>query len=89
MLSNIPVLNTRLASLRASFPTAVMGPDLYAYYNANQSLIGGDNIHPTDPDGYAAYRQLWADALVTNVYNATSSGVLVHRAKRLHVGAIQ
>jgi lysophospholipase L1-like esterase len=87
LLANVPILNTRLTSLFASFPTAIHGPDLYAFYNANQSLIGGDGIHPTDPDGYAAYRNLWANALLANVYSAQGQ-TLLHR-RGLHVGSVQ
>lgn len=75
---NGPTINTRLAALFAAFPTAIQGPDLWAYFQANQSLIGGDGIHPTDPAGYNAYRQLWANTLLSTVY---SSGSLITRRK--------
>ena len=62
-----PGLNAKIAELYANFPQVVHGPDLWAYFQAHQSLISGDNLHPSDA-GYIAYRQQWADAMIANVY---------------------
>ncbi len=89
LLANVPIINTKLAQLRASYPTSLVGPDLYAYFNANQSLINAsDHIHPVDPDGYAALRQLWADALVANVYNASSGQSVLRSRRAMHTGLL-
>ena len=58
--ANVPVLNQQIAALEAEFPQIVPGPDLYAYFKANQGLISGDGIHPTWDNGYAGLRQQWA-----------------------------
>jgi lysophospholipase L1-like esterase len=67
--ANGPTINTRIASLMTTFPQIVHGPDLWAYFQANQSLINDNDVHPTT-DGYGAYRQQWADALIANVYTS-------------------
>lgn len=74
LLANVPTLNSEIDTLYTTFPQIVHGPDLYSFFNANQSLISGDGIHPTDPAGYTAYRQQWAQALVTNLYAPSSVG---------------
>lgn len=75
LLANVSTLNTVIQGLYTTFPQIVKGPDLYAYFNAHQSEIGSDGIHPTDPflstgNGYVDYRSQWAAALVANVYAA-------------------
>jgi lysophospholipase L1-like esterase len=62
-----PGMNAKIAQLYANFPQVVHGPDLWTYYQTHQSLISGDNLHPSDA-GYTAYRQQWASAMLTNVY---------------------
>ena len=62
-----PGLNAKIQLLYATFPQVVHGPDLWAYFSAHQSLISGDDLHPST-SGYVAYRQQWADAMVANVY---------------------
>lgn len=79
LLANVPTLNAVIDTLYTTYPSIVHGPDLYAYFNANQSLISGDGIHPIDPDGYTAYRQQWASALVANVYTAAGQKYLIHK----------
>jgi lysophospholipase L1-like esterase len=78
--ANGPEINTRLTALFASYQTAIAGPDLWAYFSANPNLINAVDVHPTDPDGYAAYRQQWANALITNIY--TNSRRLVIQRRR-------
>lgn len=86
--ANGPTINTALASLFASYPSIIQGPDLWAYFSANQSLISNDGIHPTDPslsqgNGYIAYRQQWANALISSVYSSgTAYVVRGHRIGR-------
>lgn len=79
LLANVPTLNAIIDTLYITYPSIVHGPDLYTYFNANQSLIGGDGIHPTDPAGYTAYRQQWASALALNVYTAVGQKYLIHK----------
>lgn len=66
--ANGPTVNAALAALFAANPQCIQGPDLWAFFQANQSLISGDGIHPTLPDGYAAYQQQWVDALLAGPY---------------------
>ena len=69
---NGPEINTRLAALAVAFPTTVVGPDLWAYFEANQSLIVDNDVHPTLPAGYAAYQVQWMNALIASVYTSGS-----------------
>jgi hypothetical protein len=66
--ANGPTVNADLQSLLAQFPQAVAGPDEWSYFQAHQSLIGGDCIHPTIGAGNAAYRQVYVNALLSSVY---------------------
>lgn len=66
--TNVQTLNGYIDAVIAANPGAIAGPDLWAYFNANQSLISGDGIHPTDPAGYAAYRVQWANWATANIY---------------------
>jgi lysophospholipase L1-like esterase len=65
-------LNRQLAKLKADYramnKTIIDGPDLWSYFQAHQNLIEAGGIHPTAPDGYNAYRDLWSDAMIANVY---------------------
>lgn len=71
-LSTVPNYNAKIDLLVGSNPGVLKGPDFYAYYFNNQSLINSsDGIHPTDPAGYAAYRTLWANWLLTFIYGTT------------------
>jgi lysophospholipase L1-like esterase len=63
----IPTLNQQIDALYAAYPQVVKGPDLFAFFQSNQSLIGSDCVHPTD-SGYYAMRKLWADTMLSNVY---------------------
>jgi lysophospholipase L1-like esterase len=65
-------LNRQLAKLKADYramnKTIIDGPDLWTYFEAHQNLIETGGVHPTIPDGYIAYRDLWSDAMIANVY---------------------
>jgi hypothetical protein len=65
-------LNKQLAKLKADYraqgKTVIDGPDLWHFFEANPTLIGTGDIHPTTPDGYVAYRNQWAAAIIANVY---------------------
>lgn len=65
--ANAPAMNAAIDSLIASNPGAIAGPDLWSFFNANQSLISGDDVHP-NAAGYTALRQQWALALEDTVY---------------------
>ena len=80
--TNGPTINANLATLFTTFPSIIQGPDLWAYFQANQSLISGDGIHPTLYAGYIAYRQQWASALIANAYTAKAGQYLLgnHRS---------
>jgi lysophospholipase L1-like esterase len=67
ILTYVPQLNQQIDALYTAFPQVVHGPDLWAFFNANQSLIGPDCIHPTDA-GYTALRQQWVNTAVATVY---------------------
>jgi lysophospholipase L1-like esterase len=85
IVANGPTINAALAALFAANPTIIQGPDLWAYFSANPSLISTDGIHPTDPalgqgNGYIAYRQQWATTLLATVYASVIPSI--RRAKR-------
>ena len=63
-----PSLNAQIDALYKNFPQIIKGPDLWTFFQHNQSLISNDNIHPTSA-GIAAYRQQWANAMLAEVYN--------------------
>lgn len=86
LLANVPTLNGYIDTLIAANPGCIAGPDLYTYFNANQSLIDSDGIHPTNPTGYNAYRTQWVNWAVANIYR----NVLVTTAQsRFKVRAVQ
>jgi hypothetical protein len=90
---NGPTINSALASLFASFPQIIQGPDLWSYFQANQSLISADGIHPTDPaigqgNGYVAYRQQWATSLLSSVYTARAAAPPVNTTLTARKGTI-
>lgn len=62
-----PQLNAQIDALYTNYPQIIKGPDLWTFFQHNQSLISNDNIHPTSA-GIAAYRQQWANAMLTEVY---------------------
>jgi len=66
---NAPALNQKIADLYAAYPQIIHGPDLWAYFQANQALISSDCVHPTQ-QGFVALRQQWANAMLANVYNS-------------------
>lgn len=68
IVANGPTVNAAIDALIAANPGCIAGPDLWAYFQANQSLISGDGIHPTDPAGYAAYRLQWVNWATGNIY---------------------
>jgi hypothetical protein len=82
-----PLLNQQIDLLYQAYPQVVRGPDLWAYFQANQGLISSDCIHPSIPAGMGAYRQQWATAMLSNVYNgsnpaaATATGAPTRTAK--------
>jgi hypothetical protein len=67
--ANVPTLNAVIEQLYSEYPQIIHGPDLYTYFNNNQSLISNDNIHPTDPAGYTAYRTQWVNAMEPVIYS--------------------
>lgn len=77
--ANGPTVNTALAALAVANPTAIVGPDLWTYFQNNQSLISGDNLHPTDPAGYLAYRAQWANALLSTIYSSGNNVFVKNR----------
>ena len=62
-----PAFNAKIQALYTAFPQVDRGPDLWAYYQANQSLISSDDLHPTTA-GYAAYRQQWVNTMLATYY---------------------
>jgi hypothetical protein len=69
--ANVPLYNQKIQTLYTNFPQIIKGPDLYAYFNTNQSYVSGnDCIHPSDP-GMGNYRQLWANTMISAVYTST------------------
>ena len=68
--ANAPALNQKIDALYAAYPAIVPGPDLWSYLQANQNLVSGDCVHPTD-QGYIGMRQQWANAMLIRVYGTT------------------
>src|SRR5262249_36799668 len=68
----VPLYNQQIQNLYAAYPQIVKGPDLYTFFQNNQGLISADCIHPSDT-GMGAYRQQWANTMLTNVYGAGSA----------------
>lgn len=66
LLANVPTLNSQIASIISSNSGTLSGPDLYAYFNAHQSEIDVDGIHPTNPTGYNNYRTQWVNWALNN-----------------------
>jgi len=71
--TNGPALNQQIERLYSTYPVIVHGPDLWSYFQANPSLISSDCVHPTG-QGFAALRQQWANAMLTNVYHLSAGG---------------
>jgi lysophospholipase L1-like esterase len=71
--ANVITLNGIIASLIASNPGCIAGPDLYGYFSTHQSDISNDGLHPTDPsqgngNGYVNYKTQWVNWASTNIY---------------------
>jgi len=88
LLANAPTINTKILTLKASFPSIILGPDLYAYFSTHQSLIDVDNIHPTLPAGYVAYQNLWLNFFLNSLYKAVVGSPYI-REMRHTSGRIQ
>ncbi len=65
---NGPLLNQQIQQLYAAYPRIVRGPDLWTYFQNNPGLISGDDLHPSEGPGMAAYRQQWANQMLASVY---------------------
>jgi lysophospholipase L1-like esterase len=61
-----PALNARIDQLYRAFPQVVHGPNLWVYFQGHPNLISGDGVHPNE-QGYGAYRQQWAQAMLAAV----------------------
>jgi hypothetical protein len=66
--SNGPALNAMIDRIVAGDPRILAGPDLYAFFKQHPKLIGDDHLHPASPEGYQAYRDLWARWALRAVY---------------------
>lgn len=83
IIANGPTINTAIDTLVSSNPGTLAGPDLWAYFQANQTLIDVDNIHMTDPAGYAAYRTQWLNWATANIYNLKNMQTSVQSAYKV------
>jgi hypothetical protein len=81
-----PGFNAKIQALYTAYPQIVHGPDLWTFFANNQSLIGGDNLHPSTV-GYGAYRQQWANAMLANVYAAASGPAVTLTPSSLSFGS--
>jgi len=68
--ANVPGLNQQIDALYAAYPQIVHGPDLWSFFQTNQSFISSDCVHPT-AQGYYAMRKQWANAMLASVYNTS------------------
>ena len=71
--ANGPRINSAIKDLWAVHPEIVHGPDLWSYFQANQALMARDCIHPSIPEGAAAYRRLYGQAMLREVYRVSDS----------------
>jgi hypothetical protein len=62
LAADLPALNARIAQLYIDYSQVVRGPDLFAFFQANQSLISSDDLHPTT-EGFFRLKKLWADTM--------------------------
>lgn len=61
--------NEKVAQLYNEYGDMLIhGPDFYAFFKADPSLLSADGVHPSN-DGYEAMRKLWAETMYENVYN--------------------
>jgi hypothetical protein len=70
--TNVVTLNSVIATLIASNPGCIAGPDLYTWLHDNPGDLSSDNLHPTDPqlgqgNGYVDYRTQWVN-WARNIY---------------------
>lgn len=65
----VPLLNVKIKALYQAFPKILPGPDLWTFFQQHQDQISQDTIHPTDA-GFGAYRQQWADTMLTEVFHS-------------------
>ncbi len=65
-----PSYNAQIDALYKAYPQIMEGPDLWTFFQNNQSYISSDNVHPT-AEGFNAMRQQWANAMLAAVYNDT------------------
>jgi lysophospholipase L1-like esterase len=64
----VPPLNAQITKLYSVFPQIIHGPDLWSFFQSHQNLISDDNTHP-NVAGFAAYRQQWANAMLSEIYH--------------------
>ena len=69
--AGVPALNAEIDTLYANFPQVIPGPDFWTFFKNNPSLISSDCIHPTYPVGMNAYRQQYAQVMISTVYMQT------------------
>jgi lysophospholipase L1-like esterase len=71
--ANGPKINSAIRDLWTAHPQVVHGPDYWSYFQANQSLMAKDCIHPSIPEGAGAYRQLYGQTMLREVYGVSES----------------
>src|SRR5438034_2379220 len=68
-----PGINAAIQQLWASNPQIVHGPDFWSYFQAHPELVPPpDCIHPSQNAGTDAYRQLYAQTMLANVYQGAA-----------------
>lgn len=70
--ANLADYNAMVDAIYEAYPAVIQGPDFYAMFEADPSLLSGDGVHPNS-NGYAAMRLLWAETMYEAVYSAESS----------------
>ncbi len=60
MSTYVPAYNAALATLKASYPTWVDGPDFYTLFQNGTIAMDADGIHPSVPTGCETMRSTWA-----------------------------
>lgn len=77
--ANGPDINDALVQLAGTYPV-IVGPDQWAFFEANQNLITDADVHPT-PDGYLALQNLWVESLVANFYTNSAGNSIFYSAQ--------
>ncbi|ADL52279.1 dockerin type I domain-containing protein [Clostridium cellulovorans] len=67
---NVPAYNAKVEAIYSAYPQVIKGPDFWTIFKENQTLISGDNVHPST-EGYNRMREAWAETILNVYKNST------------------